>query len=189
MSNDEQIARQIQAEFDAALLKSVPVAKYLKQLLSHERTMLQSTLLRNITHHKATSVWLQAPLSSPPPSFTTVYRPMGDVEIQFLVQHNRLPDTQPYQAIIEGPRGFVYAEKYLAGKKRTDTHPTTVVEFVCPTALIEVLKKMQMKAEDGAMSMGLGNKAGGGRNMFNECFSKGESTWRIVKVKRPMKKP
>jgi hypothetical protein len=35
--------------------------------------------------------------------------------------------------------------------------------------------------------MGLGNKAGKGLPMFNESMKSGQTTWRIVKVKR-MKK-
>ena len=60
---------------------------------------------------------------------------MGDTELLFLLQYNQLPDTQPYQAIIEGERGRVYAEKYLNGKKWVDSCPTTVVEFVVKTTI------------------------------------------------------
>lgn len=70
------------------------------------------------------------------------------------------------------------------GHKRTDTSPSTVVEFVCPVELIEGLKKRQMKVEDGALSMGLGCKAGKGLEVFNESLRCGETRWRIVKVKR-----
>ena len=44
-----------------------------------------------------------------------------------------------------------------------------------------------MKPEDGAMSMGLGHKAGGGLGLFNASLRDGTSTWRIVLVKRPLK--
>lgn len=60
------------------------------------------------------------------------HRPMGDLEVKYLIEHKLLPDTQPYQAIIEGQVGRAYATKYLTGKKWTDTHPTTVVEFTTP---------------------------------------------------------
>jgi hypothetical protein len=62
------------------------------------------------------------------------------------------------------------------------------VEFTCPEKLIETLKSIQMKAEDGALSMGLGHKAGGGLELFNKSIESGETTWRIVKVKRNHKK-
>ncbi|KAJ3297738.1 hypothetical protein HK104_000149 [Borealophlyctis nickersoniae] len=133
-------------------------------------------------------MWLEAPLSDTPPGKTTVYRPMGDTETIYLVQHNVLPDTQPYQTIVEGARGWWYSNKYLTGQKKTNTHPSTVVEFTCPVELIEKLKTMQIKVEDGAMSMGLGCKAGGGLGMFNESMRNGETTYRIVKVKRAKKK-
>ena len=55
-----------------------------------------------------------------------------------------------------------------------------------PKALIEALFKIQHKVEDGAISIGLGNKAGGGVTQFNESITSGATTWRIVKVKRPM---
>jgi hypothetical protein len=44
---------------------------------------------------------------------TRVYRPVGDLELMYLVNNNALPSTQPYQAIIEGDAGRTYAEKYL----------------------------------------------------------------------------
>jgi hypothetical protein len=113
-----------------------------------------------------------------------VYRPMGDLEILFLVKNGALPNTQPYQAIIEGENGRLYAEKYLNGKKKVDTEPTTVVEFVCPKSLIQLLFDKQHKVEDGAMSIGLGDKAGGGLPTFNQSLLDGESSWRIVKIKR-----
>jgi hypothetical protein len=61
------------------------------------------------------------------------------------------------------------------------------VEFLAPLTLIETLKGMQMKVEDGALSMGLGDKAGGGLPLFNESIKSGDTTWRIVKVKRNKK--
>ena len=43
---------------------------------------------------------------------------MGDAEIIYLVLNNQLPDTQTYQAIIEGQNGRCYANKYLNGQKK-----------------------------------------------------------------------
>jgi hypothetical protein len=154
------------------------------KLRPHERYLVAKGLLVNTTHPKASSIWLDAPSGVPSSSHTMVYRPMGDAEILHLVQHNRLPETQPYQAIIEDAIGREYAEKYLNGKKRVDTNPTTVVEFMAPEVLIEELSKIQHKIEDGAMSIGLGNKAGGGVKRFNDNIASGAITWRIVKVKR-----
>ena len=66
----------------------------------------------------------------------------------------------------------------------TNTHPSTVVEFVCPKSLITKLFAMQHKAEDGALSHGLGDKGGKGLPYFNQAMQDGEIAWRIVKVKR-----
>ena len=38
------------------------------------------------------------------------YRHMGDEECAFLREHGVLPDTQPYQTIVEGPAGRAYCE-------------------------------------------------------------------------------
>eukprot|EP00696_Hemimastix_kukwesjijk_P014449 gnl/Hemi2/28456_TR9417_c0_g1_i1.p1 gnl/Hemi2/28456_TR9417_c0_g1~~gnl/Hemi2/28456_TR9417_c0_g1_i1.p1 ORF type:complete len:203 (-),score=78.02 gnl/Hemi2/28456_TR9417_c0_g1_i1:292-900(-) len=165
-----------------------PPPKASKQLLPHERDLLAAGALQDVTHHGASSIWLDAPSTQPPPGHTVVYRPMGDTELLFLLAHNQLPGTQPYQAIIEGPPGREYSEKYLNGKKWVDSCPTTVVEFTPPAALIALLMGQQCKVEDGAVSMGLGDKAGGGLGLFNASLACGDTTWRIVKVKRSKEK-
>ena len=113
---------------------------------------------------------------------------MGDIELLYLLENKILPSTQPYQAIVEGENGRTYMEKYLNGKKTVSTLPTTVVEFTVQKSLIDELFKIQHKIEDGAISMGLGNKAGNGLNLFNKCLLDGTSTYRIVKVKRNCQK-
>lgn len=164
---------------------AAPRKKKLKiKLLPHEQELLANGALRDVTHTGASSIWLEAGSTMPALGKTTVYRPMGDEEICYLVKHNQLPDTQPYQAIIEGPAGREYAEKYLSGRKWVDTCPTTVVEFTAPAELIAILYEMQHKPEDGVMSIGLGHKAGGGLPLFNQSIADGDTTWRIVKVKR-----
>lgn len=177
---------------EAASSQSQPVSHSLgkgsKYLLAHEKDALVSRTLSNVTHEGSSSIWLEAPSSVPNYGFTNVYRPMGDSEILYLVTNNALPNTQPYQAIIEGTPGREYAEKYLTGKKWVDTAPSTVVEFTCPSDLIKALFEKQHKAEDGAISMGLGHKAGGGLTLFNESIAAGETTWRVVKVKRLMQR-
>ncbi len=194
---DPEIQRELELEKEAlekAIARAVPITGKLRSLLPYELELLNSNKLTNITHSGSTSIWLEA-LSYYPTNnnnnnnndntrTTNVYRPMGDKEVLYLLSNNQLPDTQPYQAIIEGPVGRAYSNKYLSGKKWTDTHPTTVVEFTCPLALVETLKKMQMKVEDGAISMGLGNKAGKGLPLFNASLREGTTTFRIVKVKR-----
>jgi hypothetical protein len=180
---EEEYAALQEKAFQKALSKAIPV-KNRKKLLPHEQERLEKGDLQNITHHGASSIWLEAPSTVPKQGFTNVYRPMGDLEVLYLVENNFLPDTQPYQAIIEGSVGRNYANKYLTGQKWTDTNPTTVVEFTVPVDVIETLKKIQIKAEDGALSMGLGHKAGGGLHIFNDSMKKGDTTWRIVKVKR-----
>ncbi len=177
-----------QKDHEKAVKKAIPIKGYLKNLLPHERDLFLENQIENITHKGSTSVWLESALMDPPPTKTTVYRPMGDLEVVYLMENKQLPSTQPYQAIIEGPIGFLYANKYLTGQKFTDTHPSTVIEFVIPIQLVETLEKIQTKVEDGALSMGLGNKAGGGLNLFNEALVDGRSTFRIVKVKRTIPK-
>merc|ERR1719199_1950971 len=112
---------------------------------------------------------------------------MGDEECRHLLETGTLPNTQPYQTIVEGPDGRVYAEKYLRGHKSVDSSPTTVVEFVAPRSLSDRLFAMQSKNEDGAISHGLGDKGGKGLPLFNASLRSGESSFRIVLVKRSLK--
>lgn len=159
------------------------------KLLSHEQQLLDDGALTDITHVGSSSIWLTADSTSPADSFlTVVYRPMGDEECKYLLTHCILPDTQPYQTIVEGAEGRIYAEKYLRGHKSVDSSPTTVVEFIAPRALVAQLFAMQSKNEDGAISHGLGNKGGQGLPLFNSSLHSGESTFRIVFVKRFEKK-
>lgn len=182
------LRQMAESKFETDVSKAVPITSWLKRLLPHERVLYESGELKNITHEGSSSIWLEAPSSSQKPGHTLVYRPMGDVEVTYLVEHGELPATQSYQAIIEGENGRSYSNKYLAGAKWVSTHPTTVVEFSAPTELIETLKKRQLKVEDGALSMGLGHKAGKGLPLFNESMRKGETTYRIVKIKRSKEK-
>ena len=161
--------------------------KIYKSLLQHERDLLDRKELCNITHTKSTSAWLLGELSNVADEFINVYGPMGDIEILYLLEYNQLPTTQPYQAIIEGVNGFNYSNKYLVGHKKVDTSPTTIVEFIMPKYFLEELKQIQSKIEDGAVSVGLGDKAGGGITRFNEFIGNSEITFKIVKVKRQLK--
>ena len=148
--------------------------KGLKALLPHEKELLASNQLQNVTHSGSSSIWLSTESTVLPADDdrTTIYRPMGDTETLYLVKNNKLPDTQPYQTIVEGENGREYCEKYLTGKKWVDSCPTTIVEFLCPKPLIKTLFEIQHKPEDGIMSMGLGNKAGKGLGLFNDSLSK-----------------
>ena len=105
------------SKFEDAVSKAVPINGWLKRLLPHELALYNSGELQNITHHGSSSIWLEAPSSSTQDGQTNVYRPMGDTEVTHLVEHGELPDTQPYQAIIEGENGRIYANKYLTGGK------------------------------------------------------------------------
>jgi hypothetical protein len=156
------------------------------KLAPHEIELVNAGQLENITHEGSKAVWLRANSSvlENDSHQKRVYRPMGDREATYLITYNQLPSTQPYQAIIEGDNGRTYAEKYLRGTKKVDSQPTTVIEFIAPTELIDNLFAIQHKVEDGALSMGLGNKAGGGITMFNESLAEGQTTYRIVLVKR-----
>ncbi len=159
-------------------------AKIKVKLLPHEKQLLDDHRLVDITHPKSSSKWLHADSSTPPAGFINVYRVMGDMELLYLLEHQQLPSTQPYQAIVEGEEGRRYMEKYLTGQKYVDTNPTTVVEFTIRQELKDRLFNMQHKIEDGVISMGLGDKAGNGLVYFNEELANGTSTFRIVKVKR-----
>ncbi|KAK5577093.1 hypothetical protein RB653_002031 [Dictyostelium firmibasis] len=188
-NKDEEIQfKENEKEFLKSLERSEPIGKGLKYLLPHERQLLDSGELKNITHRGSSSVWLESLSSVPPEGKINVYRPMGDLEIIFLVENGFLPNTQPYQAIIEGSNGRQYANKYLTGKKWTDTNPSTIVEFTCPIELIEHCKSIQTKIEDGAISIGLGNKAGNTLPFFNDSLKSTQTTFRIVKIKREIPK-
>ena len=154
------------------------------KLLSHEYKLLADNLIQNVTHTNSSSIWLKADSSIPFDTHTNVYRIMGDNELLYLLANNQLPCTQTYQAIVEGPNGRIYMEKYLHGQKYVDTNPTTVVEFTISKILKDKLFALQYKVEDGVMSMGLGNKAGNGLNLFNEDMANGKSSYRIVTIKR-----
>ena len=118
---------------------------------------------------------------------------MGDLELKHLLSNGVLPDTQPYQTIVEGEAGRRYAEKYLRGAKKPSpsrplgSTPTTVVEFVVPRELVEQLFAMQSKIEDGVLSHGLGDKGGGGDGIstIREVIGrteKGDATGNAIQV-------
>jgi hypothetical protein len=167
---------------------SAALGKAVKQLLPHELKLLECGQLVNVTHAKASSITLVAPCSGVAEGRTLVYRPMGDEEVQFLVENGVLPDTQPYQAIIRGHAGRQYADKFVIGAKQVDTHPSSIVEFNMPTKLIDALFRIQHKAEDGALSHGLGRAAGRTVAQFNEALQDGTGRFRVVKVRRKRSK-
>jgi len=155
------------------------------KLLSHEPALVQEGKLVDITHEGSSAIWLSAESSMPSDeSLTLVYRPMSDNECAHLRVHGTLPDSQPYQTIVQGDEGRIYAEKYLRGQKSVDSSPTTVVEFAAPKVLIDHLFSVQSKNEDGAISHGLGSKGGRGLPLFNASLQSGQTTFRIVLVKR-----
>lgn len=88
-----------------------------KKLLPHERKLLESLELINITHARSSSIWLEAKSTELKDGYTNVYRPMGDTELLYLLNKNALPNTQPYQSITADEVGRMYAEKYLNGAK------------------------------------------------------------------------
>jgi hypothetical protein len=162
------------------------------ELLPYEKEFVTRGIMQNVTHPGSSSVWLvaesKACISA---GHTLVYRPMADRELSYLMETGNLPATQPYQAIIEGENGRTYAEKYLKGHKKVDTISgeggaggAHVVEFCAPRSMIEGLFEIQSKVEDGAMSSGLGDKAGKGLPVFNASLASRETTWRIVTTKR-----
>lgn len=155
-----------------------------KLLLPHEKELLEKGKLKDITHKGSSAIWLEGETTKLEEGQIHVYRPMGDIESLYLIKNNQLPDTQPYQTLTES---LEYCEKYLNGKKRTNTHPTTIIEFNTPNKLFEYFQSIQEKCEDGAMSVGLGFAAGKCLPLFNKSLEKGETYWNIVKVKRKLK--
>ena len=187
-----------------SVCKGKSLGKLAKALLPHEKTLLKNGQLKNVTHARSSSVWLFAPAtvlesdesgaessgSNREGHSATVllYRVMGDVELMYLRTQGELPATQAYQSIQEGPAGREYSEKYLRGKKRVATSPTTVVEFRTPRALAQTLFQTQSKIEDGCISHGLGFKAGRTLHCFNAYLARRLVSWRIVTVKRSLKR-
>ena len=158
------------------------------RLWPHEQALLKEGRLANITHTNASSTWLHADSTILPidnDDRVLCYRHMGDAELQFFLETNTLPSTQPYQTITLGAEGRVYCEKYFRSNKYVDTAPTTIVEFNCNAEMIDSFFKKQSKIEDGTISHGLGDKAGKTLQEFNASLLKGDTTWRIVLVKRP----
>lgn len=159
------------------------------RLLPHEKQLLESGHLQDITHKKATSKWLSAPskIITNDTTRQLCYRHMGDVEFAHLLNTGFLPETQPYQTLTRGQEGREYCESYLRSNKFVDTNPTTVVEFDCPEDLIDDFYRIQSKIEDGTISHGLSDKAGKTIGRFNEAILSGDVSWRIVLVKRRLR--
>lgn len=181
------ITEALSKEATILILQDMPAKVKGAKLLAHEQALKASGSLIDVTHANSSAVWLSADSTQESQlgaDRTLVYRPMGDREYAHLLTHGELPDTQPYQTIVEGAGGRVYAEKYLRGHKWVDSSPTTVVEFNAPRSLVETLFGMQQKAEDGAMSHGLGDKGGKGLPLFNAALRSCDITHRIVLVKR-----
>jgi len=155
------------------------------KLLAHEEALVAAGELHDVTHSGSSAIWLSAESSLPvSDAVSAVYRPMGDAEYNHLLIHGELPATQPYQTIVRGEEGRLYAEKYLRGQKAVDSSPTTVVEFLVPSSLVDELFAMQSKNEDGAISHGLGQKGGKGLPLFNRGLHDGNISFRVVMVKR-----
>ncbi|CAJ1338151.1 unnamed protein product [Effrenium voratum] len=169
-------------------------------LWPHEKQLLEEKQLAEVSHKNASSILLAAALGADAPEdqpetepaqdadvedMAYVYRHMTDKEAVFLLEHSLLPDSQPYQTIVEGTEGYEYCRKYFTGKKKVTPPVSTIVEFKCPKSLVERLFAMQWKIEDGARSHGLGDKGGKGLPLFNEALETGAVSWRIVFVKRP----
>ena len=107
--------------------------------------------------------------------------------------HPRSLEVEPLQIIgcqrcrevrDRGEEGFNYCKKYFGGGKRVDSNVTCIVEFECEEKMVADLFSRFSKAEDGCMSTGLGHKAGKTLSIFNDCLKRGETTFRIVFVRR-----
>ena len=137
-------------------------------LWPHEKALLESGILAEISHRGASSILLQARhfndedmcLESEKlevekveeevedqQEMVRIYRHMTDKECSFLREKGILPDTQPYQTIVEGDEGFQYCKKYFCGKKKVTPPVSTIVEFMCPRTLVDTLFAMQLGFE------------------------------------------
>ena len=157
------------------------------KLRAHETALLAAGELEDVSHHNASSKWLFAESTDEnklKKGRVLVYRHMGDGECSYLLEHNQLPDTQPYQTITRSQEGRRYCESYLRTNKFVNTNPTTVVEFECEKDMIDSFYEIQRKPEEGTLSHGLGSKAGKTLPIFNDGLRRGDTTWRIVLVKR-----
>lgn len=168
------------------------MAKRMKKkakLLPHEQELLSSGTLVDVTHPRASAIWLHSDSKEMVPDDRVLcYRHMGDAEFAHLLQSNQLPATQPYQTLARNQEGRQYCESYFrAGNKYVDTHPTTVVEFDCTRSLVDAFYAKQSKVENGTISHGLGDKAGSTLPLFNRALADGSIPWRVVLVKRKPK--
>ena len=175
-------------------------------LLPHEKKLLETKDLVEVSHKGASAILLEAPILGfqeqagqsdkedesesdstleAAEELVSVYRHMSDKEALYLLEHSVLPEGRPYQTIVVGEEGYTYCKKYFTGKKKVTPIVTTIVEFRCPKTLVDQLFAMQWKIEDGARSHGLGEKGGKGLPFFNESLRSGNTSWRIVFVKRP----
>ena len=180
----------LQLTFSSARLQSGAPPRAMSCLLPHEKELLAAGSLRDVTHSRARADHLRAECRPARDGWALLYRHMGDREAAFLMREGVLPDTQPYQTVVRGAEGRAYCEKYLFGRKRVNTAPTTVFEFEVPAALADRLFTMQHKPEDGCLSHGLGDKGGRGLPLFNESLrALGRSAFRVVTVRRPRSKP
>jgi hypothetical protein len=101
-----------------------------RELWPHEAALVKEGLLCDITHSGSPHVIFEATsLGTKDKEQCVVYRHMGDVELRFLLEHNALPESQPYQTIVRGEEGIRYCKKYFGGGKRVGKH--YVILFVC----------------------------------------------------------
>ena len=154
-----------------------------RELLPHEAELVRQGVLRNVMHSNS-SAWIFERPPTVDDQKCVCFRHMGDIELSFLLRTGQLPDTQPYQTLVRGEEGLAYCKKYFQGKKRVDTNVVTIVEFVCPVALVDGLFATFHKAEDGCLSTGLGSKAGKTLSLFNAALQDGRVTFSPVFVKR-----
>jgi hypothetical protein len=57
------------------------------KLLDHEKELLSTKLLKDITHARSTSIWLHAESSCNLENYVNIYRVMGDKELLYLLQN------------------------------------------------------------------------------------------------------
>jgi hypothetical protein len=150
------------------------------------------------------------PQNENPLARSKCYRTMADDELLHLIEHNEMPSTLPFQTIFHGLPGMDYCASRLMEKNNDDTNQnshscrknhTTVVEFDCDENFVDRLfiiqckvvenqdsKKKQEEQDVAILTHSLGFRASRTLVLLNDALKRGDITWRIILVKRPMRR-
>jgi hypothetical protein len=152
---------------------------------------------------------LDGPPNENPLARTKCYRTMADDELLHLIEQNELPSTLPFQTLFHGPPGLDCCAGRLMEKNDNNQDnncsskktKTTVVEFDCDENFVDRLFSIQCKVleneqakkrqerddENAILTHSLGFRASRTLVLVNDALKRGDITWRIILVKRPMR--